>query len=283
MGACVYCGKPAGIFRSKHPECHQHHLEQQNVTRCGRDQITTAVTAAIRGGGDLDDLERAVSQIEQSAQVPAEDRHGLLVQGWEGAVDQALEDGVLSEDEEERLLVFSERFALTQGDLDTHGAYTKTAKAGALRDVLGGTIPSRFGFDTPLSINFQKGEQIVWAFPRTEFLEDKLRRQFVGGSRGVSVKVMKGVYYRVGAFKGHTVEHTERVLVDTGMLVVTQKNLYFAGPQKAVRVPYAKIISFEPFEDGIGILRDAATAKPQLFVTGDGWFTYNLVTNLAQL
>ena len=41
--------------------------------------------------------------------------------------------------------------------------------------------------------------------------------------------------------------------------------------------------SFEPYEDGFGIMRDAQTAKPQTFVTGDGWFVYNLATNLAQM
>jgi len=47
--------------------------------------------------------------------------------------------------------------------------------------------------------------------------------------------------------------------------------------------PYAKIVSFEPFSDGLGLVRDAAIAKPQIFVTGDGWFTYNLVTNLSRI
>ena len=30
-------------------------------------------------------------------------------------------------------------------------------------------------------------------------------------------------------------------------------------------------------------MRDAQTAKPQTFVTGDGWFAYNLAVNLAQM
>ena len=30
-------------------------------------------------------------------------------------------------------------------------------------------------------------------------------------------------------------------------------------------------------------MRDAQTAKPQTFQTGDDWFAYNLVTNLAQM
>ena len=58
---------------------------------------------------------------------------------------------------------------------------------------------------------------------------------------------------------------------------------YFAGRQKQFRVRYDKIVAFEPFSDGFGIMRDAPTAKPQTFWTGDGWFAYNLAVNLAQL
>ena len=30
-------------------------------------------------------------------------------------------------------------------------------------------------------------------------------------------------------------------------------------------------------------MRDAQTAKPQSFRTGNGWFAYNLAVNLAQM
>jgi len=123
----------------------------------------------------------------------------------------------------------------------------------------------------------------VWVFQRCDYLEDKIHRQYEGGSQGVSIRVMKGVYYRMGAFKGQAVDRTERVHVDTGLVVVTDKNIYFAGPAESLRIPYTKIVSFQPFSDGIGVIRDAASAKPQIFVTHDGWFTYNLVTNLAKL
>jgi len=42
-----------------------------------------------------------------------------------------------------------------------------------------------------------------------------------------------------------------------------------------------KVVSFVPFSDGFGIHRDAASVKPQMFLTGDGWFAYNLFVNLA--
>jgi hypothetical protein len=283
LGNCKYCGKSAGFLRRKHAECEEQHQQRERVIQGGRQRIATEVLRAIKGSESFDSLEKTISEIEQSSFVPSTERKTLLAKGWENSVEQFLEDGILDTTEEKRLVDFKERFALSQSELDRNGALTKTAKAAVLREVLNGVIPQRMSVDGNLPINLQKGEQVVWAFSGSKYLEDKIRRQFVGGSQGVSVRVMKGVYYRVGAFKGQSVEHTERVHIDTGWVVVTNKNIYFAGPQKSVRLPYAKIVSFEPFSDGIGIMRDTATAKPQIFVTGDGWFTYNLVTNLSQM
>lgn len=283
MGNCKYCGKPAGFLRSKHTECEEQNQQRDRLIQGGRQRIAMEVLRAIKDSNNLDNLEKAISEIEQSSFVPSAERKELLIKGWENSVEQFLEDGILDATEEKRLVEFKERFALSQSDLDKNGALTKTAKAAVLRDVLNGVIPQRMSVDGNLPINPQKGEQVVWAFSESKYLEDKTRRQFVGSSQGMSVRVMKGVYYRVGAFKGHAVENIERVHVDTGWVVVTTKNIYFAGPQKSVRLPYSKIVSFEPFSDGIGVMRDTATAKPQIFVTGDGWFTYNLITNLSQI
>jgi hypothetical protein len=172
---------------------------------------------------------------------------------------------------------------LSQNELDRNGALVKIVKAAVLRDILNGILPHGISINENLSINLQKGEKIVWAFSNSKYLEDKIRRQYVGGSHGVSVRVMKGVYYKVGSFKGQNIEYMERVHINKGWVILTNKNIYFVGSQKSLRISYAKVISFEPYTDGVGIMRDAANAKAQIFVTGDGWFTYNLVTNLSQL
>ena len=41
-----------------------------------------------------------------------------------------------------------------------------------------------------------------------------------------------------------------------------------------------RIEDFEPFSDGFGLMRDAQTAKPRGFLTGNGWFAYNLAVKL---
>ena len=53
-------------------------------------------------------------------------------------------------------------------------------------------------------------------------------------------------------------------------------------PGRDVRVRYDNIVTPEPYSYGMGIMRDAPTAKPQSFRTGDGWFVYNPAVNLAQ-
>src|SRR5436309_2915272 len=80
-------------------------------------------------------------------------------------------------------------------------------------------IPHRVTLAGDVSINFQRGEQVAWAFPQSPYYEDKTRRQYVGGSQGVSVRVAKGLYFRTSAFHGRPIDTTERVHVDTGTVV----------------------------------------------------------------
>ena len=67
------------------------------------------------------------------------------------------------------------------------------------------------------------------------------------------------------------------------LLGLTTKHLCFAGSRKRFRVRYDRIVSFDPYDDGFGIMREAQSAKPQTLRTGDGWFPYNLATNLVQM
>ncbi|NDP46844.1 MAG: hypothetical protein GZ085_00360 [Sulfuriferula multivorans] len=283
MGNCSYCGQPAGFLRSAHPDCSKKEKEKVAQASLGEGKIIEAIAQGISAGSNLSVLDRSLETMEQQYGIAPGRRHECLVRGWEKGVEAALEDSILDESEEQRLLLFQQHFRLGQPDLNRNGHWMKITQASVLREVLNGNIPTRVNLDGAVGINFQKGESIVWAFKDTKYLEDKTRRTFTGTSQGMSFRIAKGVYYRVGAFKGKPIETTERVHVDTGLLVVTDKNIYFSGPDKSIRVPYTKIVSFQPYSDGLGIMKDNATAKPQTFLTGDGWFVYNLVTNLSQI
>ncbi|MCY4601921.1 MAG: hypothetical protein OXF27_18605 [Acidobacteria bacterium] len=75
----------------------------------------------------------------------------------------------------------------------------------------------------------------------------------------------------------------ETTHADTGTLCVTTKHVYFAGASERFRVRHDRIVSYTPMEDGFSLTRDRANARPELFRTGDGWFTYNIVANARNL
>ena len=91
------------------------------------------------------------------------------------------------------------------------------------------------------------------------------------------------MYYRAGAFKGNPVRTPEMTRLGSGILALTSKHLYFASAQKKFKIPFSKLISIEPYSDGIGVQKDGVTAKPQIFKNIDGWFVHNAISNLTQM
>ena len=186
-------------------------------------------------------------------------------------------------DEENALSQYLDHFELTGDDVNANGAQTSLVQAAVIRDITQGIIPQRQNLQGRIPFNLMKSEQLVWVIDNVDSLENVTRRERRGASHGFSIRLARGVYYRPSSFRSRQVEWDETVKADTGLLGLTTKHIYFAGPKKRFRVRYDRIVSFKPYSDSLGIMQDAQTAKPQSFVTGDGWFVYNLATNLAQL
>lgn len=287
MGDCIYCGKSAGFLKKEHRECkglfEKENRRKKNLLEKGNREMVALVSSTIIEGEPLNSLEQELRSIAESHSINSSDIKGYLIKGWEEAIGTALEDGVLTKEEESRLADIRERFSLSQADLDKNGAYTKLVQASVLREILEGNIPARVKVEGTLPFNLQKAEQLVCVFQDVQYYEQKTRREYVGGSVGSSVRVAKGFYLRASSFKGHPVDRTDTVHIDAGILGVTNKHIYFTGKVKSPRIPYSKVVSFQPYSDGIVIQRDVASAKPQTFVTDHGWFSYNLITNLAKM
>ena len=217
------------------------------------------------------------------SELQEEEYSELLIEAWEAAVETALEDRVIALGEERALGEYMAHFGLSVADVNANGAYTSVVQSAAIRDVTEGIIPRRQNIDIRLPFNLMKSEEMVWVLTDVDYLEVVTRRERRGASQGLSIRIARGVYYRPSSFRSRTVEWEETKKVDRGLLGLTTKHLYFAGEKRKFRVRYDRIVTFEPYDDGLGIMRDAQTAKPQSFVTGDGWFVYNLAVNLAEM
>lgn len=202
------------------------------------------------------------------------------LEAWKLAVDTALEDGILSADEEQRATDIASAVGIDQANAGP--SWTKLVKAAILRDVTEGRIPERAKIDG-ITANLLKKERPVWLFNGAQYFEERTSRSFAGVSHGLSIRIAKGVYYRPSMFRGSPIETSKVVHADSGGLLITSHHVYFLGARKSFRIPYRKIVAFAPFKDGIGVQRDAMTAKPQIFKVDDAWFAYNLVSNLASI
>ena len=89
------------------------------------------------GNQHLQDLTLAIRQ----AGMDAGQARGLQVRAWEAAVEGALEDGLMSLDEENALAKYISHFSLTQQDLDRNGVQTSLVQAAVIRDVTQGIVP----------------------------------------------------------------------------------------------------------------------------------------------
>ena len=232
------------------------------------------------GSGQLAALDTALR--ESNLELSGAEQKQLLVQGWEAAVEGSLEDGVLTRDEENALVCYLRHFGFSKYTVNENGAHTSMVQSAVIREVSEGIIPNRLGDIGRVPFNLMKSEKLVWVIKEVDYYEVRTRRERQGTSHGASIRVARGLYYRPSTFSSRTVEWEETVRMDTGLLGVTSKHIYFHGPRKRFRIRYDRIVSFEPYKDGIGVMRDAQTAKPQTFKTGDGWFIYNLVINLAR-
>ena len=253
-----------------------------------RDRLRRHAALAAGFGGDAT-LDALDAELEASS-LSGGERRALLAGALTDAIDRALDDDLLTHEEEGAIDRYLTRFGLDgDGDPALREARERAAKAMVIRSVCEGTVPD-VNFRTapgsmPIPFNFQKSEQLVWLFDGVDYYQMRTRREFRGGSTGASVRVASGVYLRQSAFRGHPVSITETVKADAGLLGVTTRHIYFHGARERFRVRLDRIVSFEPHSDGIGIMRDLARAKPEAFRTDgdDGWFLYNLVTNVARL
>lgn len=274
---CLYCNEPAGFLRKKHKACHEKWLS-------GKDDIVSIVVK-ISSDKSLPSATQNITEICNKSFITSTQKKEIIVGCLEQLIDKALDDNFLSQEEEYTILEIGNHFSIESNDLNINGYHNKLVKASILRSIMEGNIPTdKINIDIrELPFNFQKNEQIIWLEPYAELFEQKKRVQYVGGSQGVSIKIAKGVYYRTSASRGERVETEIMQHIDTGLLCVTNKHIYFSGEVKGNRIAFNKIIAFTPYSDGIGIQKDGANAKTQAFVTGDGWFLHNLLSNISLL
>lgn len=275
MGICRFCGENAGWFRHYHPDCKQH-------TNQSRTDIEKIIASFSSKSPHITNLAETVATMADEGKLTGAIRTGTVMFGLKKFLNGAMDISLPPES------VITEMRRMVKQE-------TKIAKVGLFFEPIVSNLDkiyyltlvankhtSRLNTKVPTGMNIGRDETPIWTFWNAELYEDRTQTRRVGGGQGVSLRVTKGVYYHVGKFKTQNRTSVEHVHVDTGNLLITNKNIYFVGSTKAVKLPFPKIISVTPYSDGIMVLKDGATAKPAYFVTGDTWFATNMLSLAMQ-
>lgn len=140
----------------------------------------------------------------------------------------------------------------TQGLLDRYSL---------LWDIDNGNLPS-----IPVPLVLQRGE-VCHATASAVWLEMRTRTERVNyGGPVASIRICKGVRYRVGSVRVQRITRDELTAIDQGRVYVTNKRIIFDGQKKNTAIRYSSLISFEPYGDGV-VLEKATGKSPHLLLS----------------
>ncbi len=117
----------------------------------------------------------------------------------------------------------------------------------------------------------KKDEVIHFSNPAILCEKKIVRVGYSGGSRGVSIRIMKGVSYRVGAHRGQVIKEEQLIPTSKGALLITNQRLFLhpAAGNKPLSLPLDKIISYNCYETALEVFKDGRE-KGYIFRTSSG-------------
>jgi GRAM domain. len=167
------------------------------------------------------------------------------------------EDGYLEPQEEAELNALKEELGLGNEEIaPTCGQLVRLKRLTAIKN---GQLPV-----LDADILLKKGELCHFEVS-CDLVEERSRTRYVGASQGVSFRIAKGLYYRVGGFKGERVVDTYKQVTDSGTLYITNKRVVFTGTKKNVTYPLNKIVNFVKYRDAVQFQKENE-ARPKYFV-----------------
>lgn len=275
MGTCIYCGNGAGFLKTKHKHC-------TDAAERATYEISGLLPSLLDSSPEPSSLTMKLQELKASANLTEREFKESIGAGLVRLRDRILEDGIVNEQEETLVAGLLGQLAkwVDEGTLDA--VKSELVKALILGDLSDGNVVNRLDLKD-LPILLKPRETVLWAFTAVKYFAYRRNRQFVSGSRGVSVRVAKGLYFRAGSTRGKSIVTDDLTHEDTGIFVVSDQAIYFKGSKSSFSIDVRKILSVEPFSDSIEINDSRKSSKPMFFGVSDPVFAANLVLNVRNL
>lgn len=274
MGNCKYCGQKAGFFHRKHAQCEQLHLG-------GVARIKGILAACFQNREDFYIHKQAIEDICRDSYISAAALSSIYCDSFDVAIESYLNDGIIDKPEERAVARYMQFTGLSQPALNANKSLEKVVQSQVLQDLFNGKIPKpKITVAGSFPFILGKDENMLWLFRGVTLRMQKVRRETVGQSNGMSMRVCSGVYYHTGGFRSRSEETTYMERIGVGSVCLTDKHLYFHYPEKTLKIPFSKIVALEPYSNGLGVQKGSDRDKPIFFENLNSWFCYNVISNL---
>lgn len=274
MARCSYCGKPAGLLRRQHAECRARLDSAMDMIPGFFGKVLQSQLTPERFGALLKDVAQG-SFISPAA------FKSICVAGIGKMVDSALRQGLLTRDEEQRILDIASKLGLEIADIPN--STNKMLQADILRELGRNKIPDRVSVVGPLLFDLQPNETVVWIFNRVISYRQVGVLAAQNTEADSSAQPMNTHYYSTDAVRSRPLRMDGLREEGKGDLVVTSHNIVVVLPDRTRKISLKRIVGLEPYVEGIQIIRDRAGTRPSTFVFNDPWFATNLIVNLIRI
>ncbi len=202
--------------------------------------------------GKITAEEIADIEAQQAAlSISEQEMNEIRIKAYKSAYDGIKRDGKITSEEEAELTKIQKYFKIQDQDIEP--TKKELARFRLLREIASGNIPEV----NVSNMVFQKGEKAYWSEGAKLIEERVIKRRYEGGSRGVSIRIAKGLSYRVGAHRGHLVADLAIVPVSFGEFVITNKRVVFIGDKKSFSLKLEKILNIEFYSDGVNMSEES--------------------------
>ncbi len=96
------------------------------------------------------------------------------------------------------------------------------------------------------------------------------------------LKIVKGVYYRVGSISPQRISEDEWLKIDSGKIYLTNKRLIFMGSKGNKTIPLTKILDIKAYKNGVDIMKDTGKSPFLEFSSEVDIFTLILIRLLNE-
>lgn len=199
----------------------------------------------LASSGDPKDLVPALRDAASEAGLKAAELQHDMGDVFRRHAEAALEDDLLSEAEEGRLLDLADAFGIDDGAmLTTHRDVLNRLVVARVND---GRLPQ---LDSPRLL--LKPDEVVHLETEAQLMKEVKIREYRGGYAGVSFRVAKGVRFSTGGIRGRpVVVGTEWQPEDAGVLSVSSQRAVFMGQRKTIEFIYGKLVNLTVLTDGV--------------------------------